>query len=135
MKRILAISLALAAAPALAGGYAEWLDARLETVVRDTETGARAKVRYFNDVPVGGEEQVVGEDGESYTLNWDGWAGAFEVEIIEGKAGPGFVREAVAAACPSVDKALLAKADIFEIEPGFFQFFGDCPAIPGVGEN
>jgi len=135
MKRALLISLAVMATPALAGGYADWLEVRLEKTVRDTETGVRAEVRYFNDVPVGGEEQVVGDDGESYTLNWDGWAGAFEVEILTGQADVGFVREAVAVACPSVDKAALAKADIHESEPGLFQFFGDCPAIAGVGDN
>jgi len=138
VKLAIVISLGLMAFPALAESYGDHLPARLDDTVRDTETGVRANVRYFNDVLTGGREIVVGDDGEEYELLWDGFKGVFEVTVLPGALpteSEAFVRGAVIAVCPSVDRAGLAGATIHARGSGMFQVDARCPAVDAEAGN
>jgi len=138
MRLAVVISLALTALPALAEDYGDYLPVRLDKTVRDTDTGVRATVRYFNDVLTGGREIVVGDDGEEYELLWDGFKGVFEVTVLPGTLPTdpeAFVRGAVIAVCPSVDRAGLAGATIHARGSGMFQVDAQCPAVDAEAGN
>ena len=138
MKLAVGIILSLMAVPAMAESYGDYLPVRLAETVRDTDTGVRATVRYFNDVLTGGREIVVGDDGEEYELFWDGYKGVFEVTVLPGALpteSEAFVRGAVIAVCPSVDRAGLAGATVHTRGGGMFQVDAQCPAVDAEAGN
>ena len=133
MKLAVVISLGLLALPAVAESYADYADVALEKTVRDTDTGARAVVRYFPEIMVGGEEEIVAEDGTVSILNWDGFAGLFEMNFISEPAlardaAEVFLRDAIPAVCPSVDRAAVQAGEIM-VDGAYLSLFAQCPEI------
>ncbi len=126
---------ALLAGASIAGSLGDdgWV-ANLTEKVRDTESGARAKVSYFPRITTGGEERHIDDRGEEMLLHWEGFKGVFEVEFI---SAPGiapadtliFARDAIVAVCPSVDGDALADAPIETVQPGLYRVDAQCPDI------
>ncbi len=130
-----ALGLALApAGPLLAGdSLVGDVPVVVTKTVRDTETGARAEVRYFNQVMTGGTEIYVDDAGVAQELHWDGLKGVFEVDFgpFSGTApaeAEVFVREAVVAICPSVDADGLGTQPIEAVTATLFRVDAQCPA-------
>ena len=116
--------------PALDGtnGFAE---------IRDTDTGNRARVRYFNQISDMGWDMVADENGVEQPVEWFGYRSAFEVEFgIAGGAVPAdvatFVRDAVLAICPSAGASTVAAAPL---EPTgsatLYRLNVGCPEVGG----
>lgn len=107
-------------------------DVALERNVSDADRGVRATVTYRTDVLTGGSEEIVNDDGSVSTLHWDGYVGQFTAEITEGAVtGPdaeAFLREAVIAVCPSVDRAALAQQWV-QVQGPFLRIFAQCPDV------
>jgi len=131
---LLAAGLAAVAGPIWAAGASDYASPAMTKVVRDTDRGVRAKMRYFPEVITGGSEMVTGDDGQQYELNWDGVSGLFEAELLDGAtldaaAADGFMREAIAAVCPSANvDDVFHFYDVAIIGP-FLSIYGQCPAI------
>jgi hypothetical protein len=124
---------ALVATWLLAGcADAQGLDVALERTVSDADRGVRAVITYRQDVPAGGQEEIINDDGSVSLLHWDAWLGQFTAEITEGSlSGPdaeAFLREAVIAVCPSVDRDQLAREWVQANGP-FLRIFAQCPEV------
>jgi len=130
---LLAAGLAAVTGPIWAAGASDYARPAITKVVRDTERGVRAKMRYFPEVMTGGSEMITGDDGQQYELNWDGLSGMFEAELLDGAtldaaAADGFMREAIAAICPSANiEDVFHFYDVAIIGP-FLSIYGQCPA-------
>jgi len=125
--------LALAATLVSPGaGLAQSFEPALESRVRDDDRGVRAIIRYHPEVMTGGAEEFVGADGSVGVLHWDGFAGQFEAEVIEGVIegadAEAFLREAVKVVCPSADAAQVAEAGVQALGP-FLRLFAQCPEV------
>jgi len=132
-----ALPLAVAlAAPALAESRYAYEEVALEVTVRETDNGARAVVRYLPEVMTGGQEEIINDDGTVDILMWDGWKQVFEVEMLDPRPAMSpveiekFLRDAVAAVCPSVDTEALSAALVDIAHDGRFAWVDiGCPAV------
>lgn len=139
MARLLTYALALiamAAAPGLAQGVGRTssLTPKLSKTIRDTDTGVRAEVSYYNDVLTGGQEVITADDGTTSILHWDGSLGVFEIAILaeptDGSAiAKSFFAEVILAVCPSADKTYVPVASVQLVAAGVYQVEAQCPAI------
>lgn len=125
------IALALCAiGPAL--GHAQGMEVALKRNVSDADRGVKATITYRPEVPTGGQDEVVNEDGSVSIINWDGFSGQFTAQITEGRiAGSdaeAFLREAVIAVCPSVDRARL-KREWVQVDGPFLRILSQCPKV------
>lgn len=124
---VLALALC-AGSVSLAGGP----EVALERTVSDADRGLRATITYRPEVMTGGQDEIVNSDGSVATLHWDALLGQFTAQIIEGSiAGPdaeAFLREAVIAVCPSVDRDLL-KREWVQVDGPFLRIFAQCPEV------
>lgn len=113
-----------------AAGQAQSFDVSLERTVRDDDRGVRAIIRYRPEVMTGGQSEVVNSDGSVSILHWDGLAGQFEAELVEGSLddtdAEAFLREAVIAVCPSADAEYVAQAWV-QVAPPFLRLTAQCP--------
>ena len=121
---------AMLASPGAA--LAQSFEPALESRVRDDDRGVRAIIRYYPEMPTGGESEIVNPDGTVSILHWDGVAGQFEAELvegaIEGAEAEAFLREAVKVVCPSVDAAHVAEAWVQASGP-YLRLFAQCPEV------
>lgn len=125
--------IALAVTLAVVGSsHAQGDDIALERNVFDADRGVRATITYRTDALTGGSEEIVNSDGSVSTLYWDGYVGQFTAEITEGGLSgadvEAFLREAVVAVCPSVDREGLAGQWI-QVEGPFLRIFAQCPEV------
>lgn len=135
LRRALSVAFALAVAmagPVAADRHAPPADVALERTVSDADRGLRAVITYRPEAPAGGEEEIVNSDGTVSILHWDGFLGEFTAEIVEGRiAGPdaeAFLREAVIAVCPSVDRAALSREGI-QVNGPLLWVYAQCPEV------
>lgn len=107
-------------------------DVVLERTVRDDARGVRAVVHYRPFVMIGGQEEIRNEDGTVSILHWDGFTGQFTARIIEGGLvaddREAFLREAVIAVCPSVDRSRLAEEQV-QVSLPVLSIYANCPEV------
>jgi hypothetical protein len=124
--------LAAVLAPIAALGQSVYIDVALERTVRDDDRGIRAVVRYRPEVPYGGQDEIINDDGSVSIIHWDGVTGQFTAEIIEGvlaeSDAEAFLRDAVVAVCPSVERERLANEWVQSMPP-FYSIHSQCPEV------
>lgn len=128
-RTLTVISVALSAVVA-GDSHAQGLDVLLERTVSDRDRGVRAIITYRPEVPTGGQEEVVNDDGSVSILYWDGFSGQFTAQIIKGRVSEpdagAFLREATIAVCPSVNRDRL-KREWVRVDGSFLHIFAQCP--------
>jgi hypothetical protein len=107
-------------------------DVVFERTVRDDDRGVRAVIRYRPEVFFGGQDEIVNDDGTVSILFWDGFTGEFTAEVIEGSLAEddagAFLREAVIAVCPSVERTRLENEWV-NIRPPYYSIYSQCPEV------
>jgi len=132
MRGLAAVAAFAIALPLTASAQSTDPDVALERTVRDEERGVRAVIRYRPEVPFGGQDEIENEDGTVTVIHWDGFTGQFTAEVIEGDLAEddaeAFLREAVIAVCPSVDRDRL-ETEWVRAWPPIYSIYSQCPEV------
>ncbi|MEC7764215.1 MAG: hypothetical protein VX874_20095 [Pseudomonadota bacterium] len=103
--------------------------AQINKTVTETDTGVTASITYNPMIPYAWETKT--DDGG--VIVHDGAIAGFELQQTKGPQmtktqATKFVRDAVVAVCPSVDRAALAKSNLIVSGDGFYMTYLACPA-------
>jgi len=132
MRGLAAVAAFAIALPLTASAQSTDPDVALERTVRDDDRGVRAVIRYRPEVPFGGQDEIENEDGTVTVIHWDGFTGQFTAEVIEGDLAEddaeAFLREAVIAVCPSVDRDRL-ETEWVRAWPPIYSIYSQCPEV------